>query len=212
MVSLQRSITMLMIGISLIGAGCNDATDSKTSDSYARTPVAETGQSQALRSPDVVYVPTPNEVVERMLAIADVNSNDVLYDLGSGDGRIPIMAVQERGVSRAVGIDIDPQRIQEANANAQQARVTDRVQFLNQDLFESDFSDATVVTLYLLSTLNVKLRPQLFSQLEPGTRVVSHAFDMGEWEPEQTEQLEVNGQTHTVYLWTIPENPPANLR
>lgn len=212
MVSLQRSITVLMISVSLIGGGCHYVTDLQTSDSSTKAPVAEAVQSSTLRPPDVVYVPTPNEVVERMLAIANVDANDVLYDLGSGDGRIPIMAVQERGVSRAVGIDIDPQRIQEANINAQQAGVTDRVQFLNQDLFDSDFSDATVVTLYLLPDLNIKLRPQLFSQLEPGTRVVSHDFDMGEWQPEQIEKVDINGQTHTVYLWRIPANLPANLR
>jgi tRNA G37 N-methylase Trm5 len=159
-----------------------------------------------------VYVPTPPEVVEQMLEMAKVNKNDVLYDLGSGDGRIPIAAVQKRDVSRAVGIEINPERIEEANANAQKAGVTDRVSFLNQDLFESDFSDATVMTLYLLPSLNVKLRPQLFSQLKPGTRIVSHDFDMGEWKPERVEKVQTDGRTHTVYLWTVPENPPANLK
>ena len=147
----------------------------------------------------------------RLLALANIDQNDVLYDLGSGDGRIPITAVQDYDVRRAVGIEIDPQRIREANANAEAAGVSDRVRFLNQDLFESNFSDATVVTLYLLSTLNVQLRPQLLRQLEPGTRIVSHDFDMGEWQPERTEQIEANGRMHTVYLWTVPENPPANL-
>ena len=160
----------------------------------------------------MIYVPTPNEVVERMFAMAEVTSEDILYDLGSGDGRIPIMAVQERGVQRAVGIDIDPQRVRESNENAQVAGVTEQVSFLNQDLFQSDFSEATVVTLYLLPHLNVELRPQLFEQLEPGTRIVSHNFDMGEWEPEQMETMEVGDHTHTVYLWTIPENPPADLQ
>jgi tRNA G37 N-methylase Trm5 len=142
-----------------------------------------------------------------MLAIAKVNSKDVLYDLGSGDGRIPITAAQKFGI-RATGIDINPQRIKEANANAKAAGVTDRVRFLNQDLFKSKFSDATVVTLYLLPDLNVKLRPQLFSQLKPGTRIVSHAFDMGDWKPDRTEQV----GSSTIYFWTIPANPPANLR
>jgi tRNA G37 N-methylase Trm5 len=168
-------------------------------------------QSPALKEPDVIYVPTPPEVVERMLALANIDRDDVLYDLGSGDGRIPITAVQDYDIRRAVGIEIDPQRIREANANAKEAGVSDRVRFLNQDLFESNFSDATVVTLYLLPTLNVRLRPQLLSQLEPGTRIVSHEFDMGEWQPERTEQIEANGRMHTVYLWTVPENPPANL-
>jgi len=146
-----------------------------------------------------------------MLEIANVNRNDVLYDLGSGDGRIPITAAQKFGI-KAVGIDINPLRVKEANANAQKAGVADRVTFLNQDLFQSNFSDATVVTLYLLPSLNVQLRPQLFKQLKPGTRIVSHDFSMGEWKPERTEQMEVNGAMRTIYFWTIPANPPANLR
>ncbi|WNZ27575.1 class I SAM-dependent methyltransferase [Leptolyngbya sp. NK1-12] len=158
------------------------------------------------RRPDVVYVPTPMPVVDEMLNLANVQSDDVVYDLGSGDGRIVIAAAQERG-ARGIGVEIDPQRIQEANQNAQQAGVTDRVEFLQQDLFETDFSDATVVTLYLLPELNVKLRPKLLRELRPGTRIVSHAFDMGEWEPDQV--VEVNGRT--VYYWVVPENPPANL-
>ena len=222
MISFQRTIASFVIGVGLTCSGCNQTTDATTrrTPAESQTPPYSTSgespstseQSPALREPDVVYVPTPPEVVERMLAIANVNQNDVLYDLGSGDGRIPITAVQKYGVRRAVGIDINPQRIQEANANAKQAGVTDRVRFLNQDLFQSDFSDATVVTLYLLSSLNLKLRPQLFNQLEPGTRVVSHAFDMGDWEPERTEKVEVDGQTYTIYFWTIPESPPTSLQ
>ncbi|NMG05475.1 class I SAM-dependent methyltransferase [Brasilonema sp. UFV-L1] len=160
------------------------------------------------RTPDVVYVPTPPEVVDRMLKVAKVSKNDILYDLGSGDGRIPITAVQKYGVKKAVGIDIDSQRIKEANENAKKAKVTDKVKFLQQDLFKSDFSEATVVTLYLLPELNVKLRSQLFQQLKPGTRIVSHAFDMGEWKPEKVEQ--VDGRT--IYFWTIPKQIPANLQ
>ncbi|MGH8002484.1 MAG: SAM-dependent methyltransferase [Brasilonema sp.] len=160
------------------------------------------------RTPDVVYVPTPPEVVDRMLKIAKVSKNDILYDLGSGDGRIPINAVQKYGVKKAVGIDIDSQRIKEANENAKKAGVTDKVKFLQQDLFKTDFSEATVVTLYLLPELNVKLRSQLFNQLKPGTRIVSHAFDMGEWKPQKVEQ--VDGRT--IYFWTIPKQIPANLQ
>lgn len=159
------------------------------------------------RTPDVVYVPTPPEVVDKMLELAKVGKNDILYDLGSGDGRIPITAAKRFG-TQGVGIDIDPQRIKEANANAQKEGVTDKVKFLQQDLFKTDFSKATVVTLYLLPELNVKLRSQLFQQLKPGTRIVSHAFDMGDWKPEQT--VNVNGKT--VYYWTIPKQIPANLR
>jgi precorrin-6B methylase 2 len=151
-----------------------------------------------LRDPDVIYVPTPQEVVDAMLALANVTAKDVVYDLGSGDGRIPITAAQKYGV-RAVGIDINPQRIQEANENLAKAGVGNKVKFLNQDLFETDISEATVVTLYLLPSLNLKLMPTL-KKMKPGTRIVSHSFDMGtEWPAERTE--DVNGRT--IYLWTI---------
>jgi predicted RNA methylase len=152
------------------------------------------------RAPDVVFVPTPHEVVDAMLKLAEVRDGDVLYDLGSGDGRIPIAAAKKFKV-RAVGIDIDPQRIREANANAKAAGVTGEVTFRQEDLFQADFSDATVVTLYLLDSLNEKLRPKLLKELKPGTRIVSHVFRMGDWEPEETQQ--VSGTT--IYRWTIPE-------
>jgi len=154
-------------------------------------------QPATLRQPDVIYVPTPPEVVEAMLQMANVTSKDVVYDLGSGDGRIPIAAAQKYG-ARAIGIDIDPRRIEEANANLAKAGVGDKVKFLNQDLFETDISDATVVTLYLLPELNVKLIPTL-KKLKRGTRIVSHSFDMGEWPPEKTQ--DVNGRK--IYYWTI---------
>lgn len=159
------------------------------------------------RSPDVIYVPTPVAVVDKMLELANVQANDLIYDLGSGDGRIVIAAAQKYG-ARGIGIEIDPKRIQAANENAKKAGVSDRVQFLQQDLFQTDFSNATVVTLYLLPRLNLKLRPKLLQELKPGTRVVSHAFDMGEWKPEQV--VEVEGRT--IYYWVVPENPPANLK
>jgi tRNA G37 N-methylase Trm5 len=150
------------------------------------------------RTPDVHYVPTPQPVVEAMLQMAKVTDKDVVYDLGCGDGRIPITAAQKYG-ARGIGIDIDPQRIYEANENAKTAGVTDKVTFLLQDLFTTDFSDATVVTLYLLPSLNEKLIPTL-KKLKPGTRIVSHAFDMGDtWPPEQTQQVEGK----TIYFWTI---------
>lgn len=155
----------------------------------------------ARRSPDVIFVPTPNEVVDKMLELAKVTSKDVVYDLGCGDGRIVITAAQKYGV-RAVGIDIDPKRVAEANANAKAAKVTDRVRFIEGDLFEADISEATVVSLYLLTRLNEKLKPKLMKDLKPGTRVVSHAFDMGDWKPEQTAQV----ASSTVYLWRIPAN------
>ena len=153
------------------------------------------------RSPDVIYVPTPTEVVAEMLKMADVKKGDVLYDLGSGDGRITIMAARQYGI-RAVGIDIEPKRIEQANENARAAGVADKVQFVHGDLFEADISEATVVTLYLLKRLNEKLRPKLLSELEPGTRIVSHAFGRGDWQPEQT----ANVKGHRIYTWTVPEN------
>jgi precorrin-6B methylase 2 len=153
-----------------------------------------------LRAPDVIFVPTPQEVVEAMLKVAKVGKGDVLYDLGSGDGRIPITAAQKYGIARGIGVDINPERIQEANENLRKARVGDRVRFVNADLFETDLSDATVITLYLLPALNLKLLPKLLKEVKPGTRVVSHAFDMGSWKPQQT--LKVG--TRSVYFWTIP--------
>ena len=155
--------------------------------------------TQESRAPDVISVPTPPELVAAMLDMAQVKDGDVLYDLGSGDGRIPIAAVKRARV-KATGIDIDPQRIAEANANAKAQGVEGKVTFRQADLFASDFSDASVVTLYLLDTLNEKLRPKLLAELKPGTRIVSHAFRMGAWEPDKTQ--DVNGRT--IYFWTVP--------
>jgi SAM-dependent methyltransferase len=155
---------------------------------------------------DVPYVPTPEPVVERMLELAKVTKNDLLYDLGSGDGRIVIKAAQKYG-ARGVGVDIDPQLVQKANNNAKAAGVSDRVEFRQQNLFDMDLSKATVVTLYLLPQINLKLRPQLLKQLKPGTRIVSHAFDMGEWKPEQTVQVGGN----TIFVWTVPQKVPPEL-
>ena len=151
------------------------------------------------RTPDVIFVPTPQDVVEKMLDMAKVKKGDVLYDLGSGDGRIAITAAKKYGV-RAVGIDIDPQRIKEARANAKKAGVEKLVTFRNEDLFKADFREASVVTLYLLPSLNEKLRPKLWAELKPGTRIVSHQFEMGNWKPEQT--VDLNGRT--IYYWTVP--------
>jgi tRNA G37 N-methylase Trm5 len=162
----------------------------------AATVQAQTGS----RQPDVIFVPTPQEVVDAMLKLANVHAGDVLYDLGSGDGRIPVSAAKQYGI-RAYGIDIDPQRIQEANENAKKNGVTHLVQFRREDLFKADFKEATVVTLYLLPDLNVKLRPRLLAELKPGTRVVSHQFDMGTWKPDKKVEL---SSSRTIYLWTIP--------
>jgi ribosomal protein L11 methylase PrmA len=169
----------------------------------AAVPVLSLSQPQprkpAQQQPDVIFVPTPHEVVEDMLRLANVRKGDVLYDLGSGDGRIAITAAKKYGI-KAVGIDIDPERIREANENARKAGVANLVEFRQQDLFKADFREATVVTLYLLPDLNVKLRPRLWEELKPGTRIVSHQFDMGTWKPDK--RLESNGRV--VYFWTIP--------
>jgi SAM-dependent methyltransferase len=162
-------------------------------------------QATPLRQPDVIYVPTNPEVVDAMLKMANVTKDDVVYDLGCGDGRIVVAAARAYG-AKAIGVDIDPQRIAEANANAKTAGVEGRVKFILGDLFEQDFKEATVVTLYLLNTLNLRLRPKLWKELKPGTRVVSHAFDMGDWQPEQKQDV---GGT-TIYLWRIPAHPPSN--
>jgi SAM-dependent methyltransferase len=159
---------------------------------------AQPAPSSEPRRPDVIFVPTPEDVVEAMLTVANVTGKDVLYDLGSGDGRIPITAAKKFG-TRGVGIDIDPQRIKEANENLAKSGVGDKVRFIQGDLFEQDLSKATVITLYLLPALNLKLRPTLF-KLKPGTRIVSHDFDMGDWKPEKT----VKVGTRTVYYWTVP--------
>ncbi|MDQ3803960.1 MAG: class I SAM-dependent methyltransferase [Acidobacteriota bacterium] len=166
---------------------------------YAQTPATQTPAVQEPVKKDVPYVPTPQAVVDEMLKLAEVGKSDVVYDLGCGDGRIVITAAKQYG-ARGVGIDIDPERIRESNENARKAGVADRVKFIQQDLFEADFKEATVVTLYLLPTINLKLRPKLWSDLKPGTRVVSHAFDMGDWKPDKTS--EADGRP--VYFWVIP--------
>lgn len=150
------------------------------------------------------FVPTPMEVVERMLELAQVTKDDVVYDLGCGDGRIVIMAAKKYG-AKGVGVDIDPEMVKESKENARKERVEDKVTILLQDAFETDLSNATVVTLYLLTESNLKLRPKLFGELKPGARVVSHDFGMGDWEPESVVRMEgKDGLPHTIYLWTIP--------
>ncbi len=148
---------------------------------------------------DVPYVPTRQVVVDAMLKLAKVTKDDVLVDLGCGDGRIVVTAAQKYGAA-GTGVDIDPERIKEANQNATAAKVTDKVKFVQGNLFEMDFSNASVVTLYLLPTVNLKLRPKLLSELKPGSRIVSHAFDMGDWEPDET--IVVDGST--IHFWTVP--------
>jgi SAM-dependent methyltransferase len=191
---MTRGTRALLLGVAIV-AGLSCSTDASSRDDLQ----APASPIQTERRPDVIFVPTRELVIEAMLNAAKVGPNDVVYDLGCGDGRI-VVAAAKRG-ARAVGIDIDPERIKEANANAAQNGVTGKVQFRQEDLFEADIREATVVTLYLLPSLNVKLRPRLMEQLKPGTRIVSHDFDMGDWAPEET--IAVDGKT--VYLWTIPK-------
>ena len=199
----------VMIGLAMVlmGGAAPRATPS-ASPQAAPAPAGQQSvvdQAAPLRRPDVIYVPTNPEVVDAMLKLANVTKDDVVYDLGCGDGRIVVAAARAYG-AKAIGIDIDPQRISEANANAKTAGVEGRVKFILGDLFQQDFKDATVVTLYLLNQLNLKLRPKLWKELKPGTRVVSHAFDMGDWQPEQKQDV---GGT-TIYMWRIPPHPPSN--
>ena len=172
-------------------------------------PLAFVSSSIAQQRPEVPYVPTDDRVVAEMLAVANVGKDDVLYDLGSGDGRIVITAALKFG-TRGVGVDIDPERVKEANENAAKAGVSDRVRFVQQDLFQTDIREATVVTLYLLPAVNMRLRPTLLKDLKPGTRVVSHNYDMGDWAPLKTIVVNLPEDTHTVYYWIVP--PAGTVR
>jgi precorrin-6B methylase 2 len=169
--------------------------------------IAAAQTAQPRRSPDVPYVPTTVEAVQAMLKLADVQRNDVVYDLGCGDGRIVIAAAKDFG-ARGVGIDIDPQRIAEAQENVRKAGVQERVRIEEGDLFEADIHEATVVTLFLLPNVNEKLRPKLLRDLKPGTRVVSNTFEMGDWKPEKTFTVGDPEMTaflsHKLFLWTVP--------
>lgn len=217
----QRTLWLLIVSLSvesIILTGCVQKVGNNV----------QVPQTEAIRSIqcqlDAPYLPTPQIVVEAMLKLANVKANDILYDLGSGDGRIVITAAQKLG-TRGVGVEIDPERVQEANENAQKAGVRDRVRFLQQDLFQTDISKATVVTLYLLPEINLKLRPVLLSQLKPGTRVVSHDFAMGDWKPQSkvrvkgpqqgeemlyrdescyTRLVSAPPREHVLYYWVVP--------
>ena len=168
--------------------------------------IASGGAQQApVRQPDVVFVPTPSDVVDAMLKLAKITSSDVVYDLGSGDGRIVITAAKAYG-ARGVGIDIDPERTREATANARAAGVSDKVMFVTQDALTADISPATVVMLYLSPSFNSRLAPKLMKELKPGTRVVSHAFDIPGWKPQQ--RIVVSDRP--VFLWIVA--PPSGRR
>jgi ubiquinone/menaquinone biosynthesis C-methylase UbiE len=161
-------------------------------------------RKRQLRRPDLIYYPTPDETVVEMLRLANIKNGDVLYDLGSGDGRIPIAAAQRYGI-KAVGIEIDPKLVALAIERAQAANVSGLVTFRNTDMFRTNLKEATVVTLYLSNKINLLLRPKLLRELRPGTRIVSHDFHMGDWKPEQTVRVPWQGNLYrTIYLWTVP--------
>jgi SAM-dependent methyltransferase len=193
---IRSLLCAFLASVCLAAAGCAEPTG----------PAAAPGSRPAavLRAPDVPYEPSPTAVVHAMLKLAKVGPGDVVYDLGCGDGRIVIAAVREYG-ARGVCVDIDPQRIAEATQNAAKAGVSDRVRFLHQDLFQTDIREATAVMLFLWPSVNLALRPKLLAELEPGTRVVSHWHDMGDWTPEQRITVRVRGRPHPVYFWTIPK-------
>jgi ubiquinone/menaquinone biosynthesis C-methylase UbiE len=168
---------------------------------FGQAPVTRKPAPQ--ETPDVIFVPTPQEVVDEMLRVADVKQGDVLYDLGSGDGRIPVTAAKRFGV-RAVGIDIDPKLVAEATENAKREGVANLVTFRLGDMFAADLRGATVVALYLSDTLNVMLRPKLLRELPVGARIVSHDFRMGDWPPEKAVRVPWKNLYRTVYVWTVP--------
>ncbi len=216
----QRSILRWLFSIFLVAVasiGCGNSgqpaggstvpasSTSPSSETASTSPKPKIPDVQIVDNPlDVPYVPTPDEVVARMLIMAGVNNKDFLYDLGSGDGRIVIAAARDYG-ARSIGYDLNPKRIQESNENARKASVTNRVRFILKDLFEADLTGATVVTLYLLPDINLRLRPKLLDELRPGTRVVSHNYDMGDWKAEAVEQITIKGTKHYIYRWTVPE-------
>ncbi|MEL6166318.1 MAG: class I SAM-dependent methyltransferase, partial [Cyanobacteria bacterium J06628_3] len=187
----ERIKTLIIISLSISILGMLGCTKEKVQAEQKQILQAETPSVITSETPraDVPYVPTANEVVEKMLEMAKVSKNDIVYDLGSGDGRIPIAAVKKYDAQKATGVEINPDLVNESRENAKKAGVSDKVKFLQQDLFKTNFSDATVVTLYLLPAINLKLRPKLLQELKPGTRIVSHAFDMGDWKPERVEQV-----------------------
>jgi hypothetical protein len=185
----------------------NEAAAKVTPPAATATPTpAEAANTAAQPELDVPYVPTHQMIVDEMLAMAEVKGSDILYDLGSGDGRIPITAAKKFG-TRGVGIELNPVRIKEANENARKEGVTDKVRFIEGDLFKADFSEATVLTLYLLPEVNLKLRPQIL-QMKPGTRVVSHNYDMGDWKAEKWKKITTPDKVdHYIYFWRVPAGP-----
>jgi SAM-dependent methyltransferase len=171
---------------------------------FVALPAAAQPAAAPVRAPDVPYQPTSHDIVEAMLDLAGVGPRDVVYDLGSGDGRI-VIAAAKRGAARAVGVEIDPKLVAESRDNAKRAGVGDRATFVQGDIFEADFRDATVVTLFLWPGVNLKLRPKL-QAMPPGTRIVSHMHDMGDWKPDRSVRLRGDDviRERVVHLWTVP--------
>ena len=185
----MKTLKLIAAGLAVVMSGVTSTTVASAQTEAISTP----------RLPDVIFVPTPQPVVDAMLKLAKVQPNEMVYDLGCGDGRAVISAVRDFG-ARGIGVDIDPQRIQESRANAANAGVTDRIEFKQADLFQMAFADADVVFLYLLPALNLKLRPRILDELRPGTRIVSHSFSMADWEPD--ENAKVNGRD--ILFWVVP--------
>ncbi|GHG70131.1 methyltransferase domain-containing protein [Comamonas sp. JC664] len=194
---MKRQMVVLALTMGTVAG----AAGSSTAQQQVTVQVVRGPSGSGAQAPDVPYVPTPEPAVDGMLALAGVKPGDTVYDLGSGDGRIVISAVQKHGAKRAVGVDINPERISEANENAKQAGVKNKVEFREGDLFDANIGDASVVTLYLLPSVNERLKSKLLAELKPGTRIVSHSFDMGDWEPTKT----VQSEGRTLYLWVVPE-------
>jgi SAM-dependent methyltransferase len=182
----------------------SEASSRQGAPASAREGAREGAGEELPRLPDVPFVVTPEEVVETMLWLAETGPRDIVYDLGCGDGRIVIAAVRDFGARQGVCVEIDPDLLAEARENAREAGVAGRIRFVEGDLFEVSLADATVVTLYLLPEINLRLRPKLLRELAPGSRVVSHDFGMGDWRPQ--EALRVRGRS--VFLWTIPAASP----
>lgn len=209
--NLHRSLLRVVLAVGLLLAGLGpssahaQAPDSSEAP-FVDAPLRPMGTDTSIQV-EVPFVRSPKKVVVRMLEIADVGPDDVLYDLGSGDGRIPITAARRFG-ARGVGIEIRPDLVKKARRRAEIAGVADRVEFRQGDLFEANISEASVVTLYLLPDVNTRLRPRLLEQLAPGTRVVSHGFDMDAWKPDEVAEV---GETR-IYLWTVPEEIPPHLQ
>ena len=203
--ALRPYVLAILAASFLLGTSCTqkEAPAPETSGVTLSAPDGDPLDTTLTAKGDVPFVETPRAIVKKMLELADVTEEDVVYDLGSGDGRIVIQAAKEYG-ARGVGIEIKPHLVKKARKKARKAGVADRVAFRQGDLFKADISEATVVSLYLLPSVNKKLRPKLFRELEPGTRIVSHDFDMDEWEPDTT----WSSGGETVHRWTIPEEPP----